>query len=337
MPKRPRNLRKRNGTYHVRYQIDGKPYERTLGTGNQAEAARLARELIEEHRYGRAPRRRSVSVAEFAVRWIDEACSLSRKGKGVRLAEQRLRDHILPHVGHLPIDVVTVSDVRQLRARLDETHLRPQTVRHVLSDLRALFRYAEKLGEIGKSPVDPGVLPKVPETAPKALTDHEVESIIRHARDHRPTVVLLLETGLRWGEAHRLQWRHVLWESRELLIEEQKNGKAQYVPLSDAALGALRELLATTNSVFVTPERSKNAQGWVKGIRRRCGFTWSAHQLRHTCGTRLIRRTGNREAVRQMLRHSSHRMTDRYATTSREWLREIVTGTKSGHSESGLA
>lgn len=327
MPKRPSNIFLRGSVYWLRFRWRGQEFRRSLRTKSLGEARVRARKIREAHIYGHildpvaAP-----TVRQFAEeRWFPESIDLRRSEKGRALARQRMRDYVYPTLGAVRLNEVDLGAVRRFRGVLDKApRIGVQTVHHVLSDLRALCGYAVRAGVIERNPVDSGSFPRIREKAPAALTDDQVNAILEHAGKWRPIVVLSLETGMRWSELQRLQWRHVEWELRELLIEDQKNGRAQWIPLTDAAVSALEGLRATTSSVFVVPNRTVNACNWVNKIRKRCGFKWTHHQLRHTCGTRLIRATGNRELVRLMLRHSSHRMTDRYARADRAWLRENV-------------
>ena len=73
---------------------------------------------------------------------------------------------------------------------------------HILSDFRALLKWCEITGRVGRSPfVSRLVMPRIPEQAPKGLSPAEVTALTSLPGEYGWTWRFLIGTGLRWGEA----------------------------------------------------------------------------------------------------------------------------------------
>ena len=328
MPRLPRNLVKRGETYYLRVRIRGKNVRRALGT-DRCEAKQRAGRMLEDLRKKGAPDVGCETVRSFSAKWLSEYIRNKRNEKGQTLAAQRMRDHVLPTIGNVELAQVTSSDLHRLRGVLAGKHRSPQTVRHVLSDVRCLFGYAVECGVVRYPPSVRPVLPRIPERAPQRLSDADVDAILAATPEKYGLVIrLALLTGLRWGELHTLQWRHVAWQpDPHLILEGTKSGRVRRVPLVPEAAALLQRERARTSSVFVVPHRGKNPCSFVAAISRRIvqkeamagraiTFKWHFHQTRHTFACRWLDSGRSKEALQVVLGHSSIQMTERYGKMS---------------------
>jgi site-specific recombinase XerD len=88
--------------------------------------------------------------------------------------------------------------------------------------------------------------------APVALSDREVNALLRAARTSRygkrnyAICQLLLQTGMRIGECHALCWQDIEYKERKgsVLIRAGKGNKARSVPLNGSARSALADYAA---------------------------------------------------------------------------------------------
>lgn len=212
-----------------------------------------------------------------------------------------------------------------------------QSVRHVLADLRCLLRYAAELEEIPVAPSFRAVLPRIPEEAPDRLSDEEVDRILAVLPpQHKFSVRLALLTGLRYGELHRLRWRDVRWDpDPALILEKTKSKKVRRVPLSSEAVGLLKTAYQHKRSFYVVESRAKTAGNIYKRSAEKCGFRWRFHQLRHTFACRYLEAGGTPAALKEILGHSTIKLTERYSRLSEkavfEEARNVDLRTTSGH------
>jgi len=139
---------------------------------------------------------------------------------------------------------------------------------------------------------------------------------------------LILETGLRFGEAYALRWDQVDWENRRLIMEKsEKRSEGSYLPLSDAAIQILRDQQRyTANQPFVFSVSRRNLVRTLARAKARVNLPGAelvnAKNLRHLFATRWYAMTRDLVLVQRLLRHRSLLTTQRYVhmiTTSREF------------------
>jgi integrase len=171
-------------------------------------------------------------------------------------------------------------------------------------------------------------MPRVEEVAPRRLSRAEIDQVLRSVpEEHGFIIRLAVATGLRWGEVRRLQWRHVDWNSRQLVIERTKSGKVRRVPVSEETLDMLRQQFADSKSMFVSPFRKKDSGAFLHFVKRKSGLkTFGFHKLRHAFACEWLEAGGSKEALQKILGHSTIRLTERYGQVSDDYvLKELET------------
>lgn len=345
MPKNPKNIIKRGKIYYLRQVVGGKSVWKSLRTDRQDEAKRRAALIKQELKAKRIKEPKQpiasgsqTSFGEFGPRWIDEYVQQRRNSKGTFLAQQRLRDFLDPILENLELAAIQVPELRAVRAHCESEGLSAQSVAHVLADLRCLLRYAVECGLLMKSPSFRMVRPAIPEAAPKRLSKDQLRAILGSQTERgRFAIRLAVLTGIRWGELHRLQWRHVVWEPKpHLVLEQTKSKKIRRVPLVPEAVDLLCQEFKKTNSVFVLRLRMKNPCSLYANGEKKCGVKWHFHQLRHTFACNWLEAGGSKETLQKILGHSTIRLTERYGDLSDEAVfceaDRIASGSKSGSS-----
>ena len=323
-----KHLVKRGGVYYHRSMTAGRVRWVSLDTSEHTTA--LVRWEREERRLERnaAQKRaaptvsRETTVAAFSKVWITEYVKQRRSAGNVKLAEQRLRDHVLPEIGKLYLPEITLPVVRRLRGTLDG-RMSPQSVRHILADVRCLLRYALESGAVDTVPAVTRVLPAVQERV-RRLSDEQVGRILEGCPPtHGLIIRFLLLTGLRWSEFIRLTWSQVRdLPVAHLELDRTKTGRVRRVPLGAEARAVLEQLKTATagnragkkTDVRVSPIRSKNAAHMAQRMEERLGFRWNVHQLRHTFAARYLEAGGSFAALQEILGHRSPVTTQRYSS-----------------------
>ncbi len=174
-----------------------------------------------------------LTVRRWAAIWLEH-----QRKRDVQTAgdcEARLRDHILPAIGHMRVDKVRVDDIaaivetlktkRKSRRKEDEK-LAPKTVRNIYFTAHALFKHAVRKELITSNPckLEPDELPpkrdKYPEWRSTAIfTRSEVEALLSVESIpwwRRVFYALLFLTGMRFGEAAARRWRHYVADTAPL-------------------------------------------------------------------------------------------------------------------------
>lgn len=213
--------------------------------------------------------------------------------------------------------------LRRLRVEL---HRKPTTVNGHLAAANNFFLW---LG-LGPSQVKAAALQR---SAPRALDEAGVRRLLRAAERRgsaRDTAIItvLLATGIRLAELAALDLEDVALSARKglLTVRDGKGGKYRTIPLNSQAReslhGWLQRRLATvtTSAVFTTASGDRVSTRTVDAVVRRlgaaAGLEVSAHVLRHTAATRLVRDGVDIVIVADLLGHSSLETTRRYALPS---------------------
>jgi site-specific recombinase XerD len=179
---------------------------------------------------------------------------------------------------------------------------------------------------------------------PKSLKPNDVERLLRSCDRRRRTgrrdfaiLMLLARLGLRAGEVRGLGLEDIDWRAGELIVRG-KGDRAERLPLTPEVGQAIasylrrgRPLTAQARTVFVrvhAPHRALSATGVTQIVvaaasRADLGHI-SAHRLRHTVATQMLRAGVSLPEVSQVLRHRRLMTTAIYAKVDREGLRRLA-------------
>lgn len=160
------------------------------------------------------------------------------------------------------------------------------------------------------------------------------ERTTQSCRDYA-IINLMARTGLRCVEVCRANVGDITFvgadNTRVLLVQGKgRDAKDNYVVLTDAAYLPIRDYLLTrranANEPLFTSESNHTANGGrlttrtVSGIAKRGliavgldNHVFTAHSLRHTAGTNILRAGGTLEQAQQTLRHANPATTQIYA------------------------
>lgn len=326
MARLPRNVYRRGDRYYLRVTIRGREVRRSLGR-DLSEARRLATLHVARLKGAHiGSERNPLAAAAAAVEhWLDKVAPLTQKPSTLRSSRNKLRSYFLPVAPPNLVDL-RIEHVRAMRAVAESKGMAASSVADTLAGIHNFLGWCEREGLIQRAPWERGLMPRIQERAPDRLSDEQVTAILAAAKEpHRSLIRLSLLTGLRRGELIALQWRHVVARPRPLLIvEHTKSGRVRRVPLVPEAVEIIRQLRASTSSVFVSPIREVPADAAVRRMIRRMQrqtgehFAWHWHQLRHTFACRYLEAGGRLAALQRILGHATSKMTEHYSRLSDE-------------------
>ena len=147
----------------------------------------------------------------------------------------------------------------------------------------------------------------------------------------RSILTVALNTGMRRGEILNLRWDHVDFDNRLIKVEKTKSGCIRYIPINAELLKTFKNLRVNDNkseSVFVNPETGKpfkDVKRAFKGACRRAGISgFRLHDCRHTFGSRLVEKGVDLITVKELLGHSTVKVTERYTHSSKDSKKRAV-------------
>jgi integrase/recombinase XerC len=211
-----------------------------------------------------------------------------------------------------------------------EYKARPSTVNAYLTAIDHFLQFA------GASP-SKVAREELPQEAPRALTRDEQKRFLRtavssrRAKD-RAVTLLLFYTGIRIGECAALNVEDVAISGRKnrIIIRTGKGNRYREIPLNSEAREALKEWILERNqkfnmkgaseALFLNPQGQRLSTASLDLIVRKtghaCGLEISAHVLRHTCLTNLVRNGHDLVLVAEIGGHKRLETTRRYSLPS---------------------
>jgi integrase len=171
-------------------------------------------------------------------------------------------------LGHRALEAISTSDVESF---LDALPLSGATRNRHRDLLSAMYKRAVRLGLVTTNPVhgipkmrEPGGrLVYLPPARPGRPADEETALRDALSSDLRPLFIVSINTGLRWSEQCRLEWRDVDMLSGSIGVGRSKNGYGRRVPMNSEARSVLIDIGAQrqrpndpTERVFALPYRT---------------------------------------------------------------------------------
>ncbi|MCA1678196.1 MAG: tyrosine-type recombinase/integrase [Actinobacteria bacterium] len=162
-----------------------------------------------------------------------------------------------------------------------------------LSSVRGFARYLHTLDPVNDVPPTELLPYRSPRLAPYLYSDEQIAALMtaagrlrnpKRALSYQTIIGLLATTGMRVGEALRLDLDDVHWEHRLLLIRNTKFGKWRLVPLAASTFAALGEYVQQRKRCYPvkgTPALFLSAYGTRVS---HCSLSGTFHQLTQEIG-----------------------------------------------------
>ena len=175
---------------------------------------------------------------------------------------------------------------------------------------------------------------RLAQTAPRALDEEQQRDLLRGAEDATPRdraiVVLLLHTGLRLSELVALDISDVRTSARKgvVIVRSGKGDAYREVPLNPTARAVVdawrkerAKLIAEGEQALLVGRgggrlTARAVDLVVRKVARAAGLELSAHVLRHTCITKLVRKGSDVVLVAELAGHRRLETTRRYSLPS---------------------
>lgn len=242
---------------------------------------------------------------------------------------------------------------RDHRTRRGE-RLKARTVSMLVGVVRGFFWWQHKRGHLLYNPAEQVIAPRGEYPLPRVLKEEEISSLIEMPdittaiglRD-RAIMEVLYATGIRHGEAHRLDLYDVDTRSRRLIVRLGKGQKDRVVPLTENAAWWIREYLSKARPELQAGQRKNGSRPiipssalWlartgqrlsypmieirIKRYAREAKLRANVHTFRHCCATHLLRRGAGIQYIQQLLGHSNLHATEIYLHLDIEDLKRAV-------------
>jgi integrase/recombinase XerD len=214
-----------------------------------------------------------------------------------------------------------------------------------IAALRAFYRFAETEKHVDRNPAENLSLPKRWKRLPKALTDSEIEQLLKPiVPEDASTLIaqavleLAYASGLRLSElcGIRLEQMHL---DAGFVTVIGKGNKERVVPVGRSASAALQHYLESARPKLVKPRSPATVFLTTRGtpfsrttmwrlIKRRVALAGidrnvTPHMLRHSFATHLLEHGADLRVIQEMLGHAQINTTEIYTHVAGSRLREV--------------
>jgi integrase len=306
------------------------------------EARKLARKIIADVAYGEDPaaeltyRRREITVANLAERYVSEHVRVHNKPSTILEMERLVRSEIIPAFGRMRLSDLTRPEIKKWHTA---RHRTPYNANRALAALRKMLSLAVKEWELCDENPALGVKLFRETKREQFVTDDELRKIGKWLAESEregtefagaiKLTRLLAFTGMRLNEVRTLEWSSVDADAGLIRLSDGKTG-ARLVPIGMQARTLLSS--ASREGRFVVSDGEDDAPLSVRKFRTfwshlRKGTGLSEirpHDLRHTVGTFAAQAGANAFLVRDLLGHKTLAMTGRYVERANEPVRAVA-------------
>lgn len=213
---------------------DGKPIRKRVTANTRSGAAGKLREIRAEHEARTLPVGKVPTVEQWMNHWLDNIAA--RKVGDLTLNNsyrQKVRDYIVPLLGHHRLDRLTADHIEEAwnaladvgnPRREDPEPLSANTIHQTHAILRRALRVAVQRKQIGFNPAGKDAMDAPPrrEVDIEPMTVEEARAVLSAARDQRNEArwSAALALGLRQGEALGLTWANVDLDAGEIRVRQ---------------------------------------------------------------------------------------------------------------------
>ncbi len=321
-------------------------------------------EFIERH----APAKDT--VAAYFDKWMKEYQLNKLKPSSYDRLESTVLTHVLPNLGKLRMDKVTRDKIQSLINSLHiEKDLSYSSIKKVYVALNACFTHALTNDVVLKNPCIGVTLPPATAKQVLALTPNETKMLKSELSKtysngkpiyiFAPAFLLILNTGLRIGEALSLSWEDVDFKNKCISVNknaimarqrDKKGSRARgyklltqnspktdksnrIIPINNSAEEALKALKTNNNTEYVIVNSRKhrvlpsNFERSFHAALKNANIDgkYGVHSLRHTFASLMFANGVDVKIVSELLGHSTVKITyDIYVHLFANTLRNVT-------------
>lgn len=348
------------GKIMVGYNEKGKPKCLYAYGKSEAEAKRKLKTKIQEYNDNRGIVTEDVSVKKWFTLWLENTMKPTLKPKSYDAKKRCVEKFIIPYLGGMKVEQVTPMDIQNLINSMIADNYSYSQIQKVYNTISQRYRMAIEQRQVSFNPTTGIKLPKNLKhsdsiSSTKAMSKEEVKKLMTRAYEKYPCgtpiyprgdlIILLLQTGMRVGEALALTWDDVDFHNRFISITKnlvtiknddgtkinpatnkpfknltiiQKTPKTsksnRKIPIGDNALQTLKNIkLYNGKYEYVYANSKGNITSYrvlsrmFEGMLKQADIkgNYSLHTLRHTFASLLFAQGVNDRYISEVLGHSS--------------------------------
>ena len=319
-------------TWHYRYSLNGKQERLVIGRYpdlSLKEARQVRDESASLVAKGISPKQNknkvtSILFSDYGERYLNEVIKKERKDPYNMIL--CLNNDIYPMMGSIPLDQVSIEDIRRTIWRKKEQGY-DAAANQVRGLLKRMFDYAMTLGLVPFNPVLAIPSRHIHKAKPRDryLSTNEIRTYyttLLNSRIYRPRklgLLLSLLTLVRKSELLKAKWEYIDFDKRIWLIPETKadsatgHSREMVVYMSDQVIEIFKELKTIAGDepyVFVGRQSGTHISHNAFNMAQKAALAltdlppFTVHDLRRTASTHLNEQGFHSDAIEACLNHT---------------------------------
>ena len=186
----------------------------------EKEVLKKVRQAIYERDQGTLATGPQQTVKQLLEYWLEKVHKFHIRVSTYEEYAALMRKHIVPVIGHLRLQKLTVQHIHSLYAQKLEEGLSSARVRGIHAVLHSALKYAVRTNLVARNVSDMVGLPSIQKHEMQPLEPGQAQALLEKVSEHGLGALLTvaLATGMRQGELLALRWQDVDWKLGELQI-----------------------------------------------------------------------------------------------------------------------
>lgn len=269
------------------------------------------------------PAYKPLSLPELVDQYLERYAKTNKRSWKT---DESYSKSMIEYFGNVQLAEITSFQAEGYKAARLKEGVKPATVNRCLAILRKMFNLAVEWGYLQEHQKPKFKLFSEKDNRKERILSRDEEAkLFQASAPHlRPILTVALHTGMRLGEILGLSGGQVDLKKGLIRVERTKSGISRLIPINSALQDALKALKSGNGgAALFMNERTGKPLGSVKtaflAACRRAGIVGLRfHDLRHTFASRLIENGADIITVKELLGHSSVKITERYTHSQGE-------------------
>src|SRR3989440_12058621 len=201
---------RKDGRYVAEMTLEDGKHKQFYGK-TQKEALEKLRKAQREQEQGTLATGPQQTVKQFLEYWLEDVYRAKVRLVTYENHRMMIYKHLLPTLGHIRLQKLTVQHVESLCAKKRNEGLSTGTVRHIHAVLHKALAYAKRIKLVGSNVCDDVELSGYERHEAQLLTPEQAQMLLQKVREHHleALLTLALATGMRRGEILGLRWQDI--------------------------------------------------------------------------------------------------------------------------------
>jgi len=265
-----------------------------------------------------------------------------KKESTYKTETELFKNWIKPVIGKIPIRDIHPFHIEKVKKNILDAKRSPRTVQYTLAIIRQIWNTARREGFVNTdSPTKLVKIPTFDNKRQRFLSHEEADLLLKKLKNRSEPLsqitLLSLHCGLRASEIFNLTWGDIFLEKGFITLRDTKSGKNDFAYMTDDIKEMFKKMNRGLNHELIFENRNggkiKSISNTFDRVIKECGFNNNVtdrkqkvvfHSLRHTYASWLVENGTDLYTVQKLMRHSSSKMTERYAHLGENTLQKAV-------------